>query len=87
MIDIEKLKRNILIYLNDISVEDRLKCQICMKQSTSELLTKLEITDLDEFCYVETSRHLHITPYLLPEVVCVNTNKINKIYKEFILNE
>lgn len=87
MINIEKLKRNILIYLNDVSVEDRFNCQICMNQSISELLTKPEIIDLDEFCYIETSRHLHITPYLLPEVVCVNTNKINKIYKEFILNE
>ena len=82
MIDIEKLKRNILIYLNDVSVKDRFKCQICMKQSTSELLTKFEIADLDEFCYIETSKHLHI-PYLLPDMVCVNTDKIDTIYEEF----
>lgn len=83
MIDIEKLKRNILIYLNDVSVKDRFKCQICMRQSTSELLTKFEIADLDEFCYIETSKHLHITPYLLPDMVCVNTDKIDTIYEEF----
>lgn len=87
MIDIEKLKKVILVYLNDVSVEDRFKCQICMKQSTSKLLTKFEIMDLDEFCYIETSRHLHITPYLLPDVICVNTDKINKIYKEFSIEK
>ena len=74
LVNLKKLEDDILEYLNDVPVVDRFHYQICLNSNVKDKFTYGQLVEFNNFCFIETSHHLHITSYLEYDIVCVNTH-------------
>lgn len=72
MIDMKKLEKDILDYLNEFPVENRNDFQIVISQETEKIMTEDELKELSDFGKTEMRKSFFVSQYLDYDIVVVN---------------